>query len=780
MLEWFVSSAVLCALFIGLRYMLRGRIGLRLQYALWGLVLLRLLLPLSFGSSRLSVMNVLPGEGEAQTFVPAAFTLPDIGTATALPVTAQGSVNTDTAPSAAREKVSSEPVAPAGKGAEATPVKTPLDTGHLLRLLWLAGASVCFLWFAGVNLRFALALRKTRKQIAVADFPLPVFMTDWTETPCLFGLFRPAVYLPPEAMEDSALDHILAHEYTHFLHGDHLWSLLRSVAVVLHWFDPLAWWAAFLSRRDGELACDEGSLRRIGEGERTEYGRTLLRMTCANRPTLFRTATTMTGSKRDLKERIRLIAKKPRTAALTLTAVLLIAAVSAACTFTGAKPQATTEPKRSEDGRIILTIGAFQTDSTVNEEYDLLSWTRLNKAVDRFNATSKEYMAEIRSYGNAASADALYQLNAEILGGDMPDLLVTYGMPTESYGQKGLLLDLYQWYSPDQFFAGPLRSMETEGKLYSLSSSVEVFSFYGLESVLDRVEGYSMEDLYGAWEGFNTGGKAFIPQFSGPYIFQLLAALRMSEWVDKASMTCRFDSPEFISLLEFCRKLPQEAVVTESETYAQGMSGMMQMQALCVKNQEALLGLQFITGEVGSVLAQYADYITPLEGESVVFVGIPGTQPAAAGCVSELPLAVSAGSGSQEGARAFLDSLWDLRYTQIYESEMRSIPLKRSVLEDYIRYLKTYGTRTFTDESGGEYTAVYIGPNILPATDGMISDFLTLIESAAVPVNQSVSAVDPIILEESAACFAGTQSVEQTAKNIQTRYSLYLEEQKKR
>ena len=445
MLEWFASSAVLCALFIGLRYMLCGRIGLRLQYALWGLVLLRLLLPMSIGGSRLSVMNVLPGEGEAQTFVPAAFTLPDTGTATALPVTAQGSVNTDTAPSAAREKVSSEPVAPAGQGAEATPVKTPLDTGRLLRFLWLVGACVCFLWFAGVNLRFALALRKTRTPFAAADFPLPVYLTEWTETPCLFGLLHPAVYLPPEAAEDPALDHILAHEYTHFLHRDHIWSLLRSAALVLHWFDPLVWWAAFLSRRDGELACDEGALRRIGEGKRTEYGRTLLRMTCSSRPALFRTATTMTGSKRDIRERIRLIAKKPKTAALTLTAVLLIAAVSAACTFTGAKPQVTAEPKRSEDGRIILTIGAFQTDSTVNGEYDLLSWTRLNKAVDHFNATSKEYVAEIRSYGNAASADALYQLNAEILAGDMPDLLVTYGMPTESYGQKGLLLDLYQW-----------------------------------------------------------------------------------------------------------------------------------------------------------------------------------------------------------------------------------------------------------------------------------------------------------------------------------------------
>ena len=323
--------------------------------------------------------------------------------------------------------------------------------------------------------------------------------------------------------------------------------------------------------------------------------------------------------------------------------------------------------------------------------------------------------------------------------------------------------------------------METEGKLYSLSSSVEVFSFYGLESVLDRVEGYSMEDLYGAWEGFNTGGKAFIPQFSGPYIFQLLAALRMSEWVDKASMTCRFDSPDFISLLEFCRKLPQEAVVTESETYAQGMSGMMQMQALCVKNQEALLGLQFITGEVGSVLAQYADYITPLEGESVVFVGIPGTQPAAAGCVSELPLAVSAGSGSQEGARAFLDSLWDLRYRQIHENELRSIPLMRSVLEDFIRYQWEHRSRSFTGTSGKTYTVLLLSENAILLTEEAVGDYLALIDSASIPLPVDLngdSALTAILMEEAAACFGGTQSTEQTVQNIQARCSAYLAERK--
>ena len=50
MLEWIVSSAALLAVLIALRQVLKGKISLRLQYALWGLALLRLLIPFSFGS----------------------------------------------------------------------------------------------------------------------------------------------------------------------------------------------------------------------------------------------------------------------------------------------------------------------------------------------------------------------------------------------------------------------------------------------------------------------------------------------------------------------------------------------------------------------------------------------------------------------------------------------------------------------------------------------------------------------------------------------------------
>ena len=62
--------------------------------------------------------------------------------------------------------------------------------------------------------------------------------------------------------------YILAHENTHYRHGDNLWVVVRAACVCLHWYNPLVWLAACLSRQDGELACDERALEILGEEER--------------------------------------------------------------------------------------------------------------------------------------------------------------------------------------------------------------------------------------------------------------------------------------------------------------------------------------------------------------------------------------------------------------------------------------------------------------------------------------------------------------------------------
>ena len=60
MTEWFVSSVVLAAALIALRYALRGKISPKLQYGLWALLLIRLLVPVSVGQSDVSVENLVP------------------------------------------------------------------------------------------------------------------------------------------------------------------------------------------------------------------------------------------------------------------------------------------------------------------------------------------------------------------------------------------------------------------------------------------------------------------------------------------------------------------------------------------------------------------------------------------------------------------------------------------------------------------------------------------------------------------------------------------------
>ena len=49
--EWIISSSLLIAALLLGRWLMRGKISLRLQYALWGLVLLRLLLPVQLFTS---------------------------------------------------------------------------------------------------------------------------------------------------------------------------------------------------------------------------------------------------------------------------------------------------------------------------------------------------------------------------------------------------------------------------------------------------------------------------------------------------------------------------------------------------------------------------------------------------------------------------------------------------------------------------------------------------------------------------------------------------------
>lgn len=334
MKELFITSSALILILLALRAVFRTTISRRVQYALWGLVLLRLLIPVSLPALDFSILSVSQpvqetlsaGLENRTVYIPVARepladhqTAPDLTPDLAMPPAASSVwvVEND----------------------ETAALYQRLTAGEILTLVWLAGMGAMGVFFLVTNLRFGRKLRKGRTPYTIDDCALPVYLVEeGLPSPCLFGLFRPAIYLTPAAISaPERLRHVLAHETAHARHGDPLWSLLRCVCLAIYWFNPLVWVAALVSRTDCELACDEAALSHLDQAERIAYGQTLLSLVPVRRapsnPLL--SATTMTAGKRQLRDRILRIAENRQTVAVALFAVVALVALVCVVTFTG-------------------------------------------------------------------------------------------------------------------------------------------------------------------------------------------------------------------------------------------------------------------------------------------------------------------------------------------------------------------------------------------------------------------------------------------------------------
>lgn len=339
---WIVSASLLISGVLLLRRFFRRKISPRLQYALWLIVLLRLLVPFSLGESRVGFANMAPDEGIYPVYGLAAETAaPD------------------------KDMEYSEP------GYKDTETKSKhnniynnINYVNIAELVYAVGAVLVLLCFALSNTAFYARLRKERRKLNV-DFCLPVYEVQSLDSPCLFGIMKPAVYILPENREDeNKLYHILVHENMHYRQLDHIWAVGRLLCLALHWYNPLVWAAAAASKRDGELACDEAALKFLGETERFDYGRTILSLSFIRQPGILSAGISMSGSKRGLRERIRFVAEKPKTAMPAVALSILAAVLLLWCSFSGAiktELQAAGEKYSdsylSEDGKVRISIG---------------------------------------------------------------------------------------------------------------------------------------------------------------------------------------------------------------------------------------------------------------------------------------------------------------------------------------------------------------------------------------------------------------------------------------
>lgn len=427
-----ITSSILILLLAALRPLLRGRVDPRLQYALWLLIALRLLVPVELATSAYSALALLDrAERPAQvaqaigrTTVPIPAQSYDSAYVQVIREYEENGVDTTKLSDRELEQVDAQ----ARERSQGATLSQLFE--KYARSLWLSGAALAGLWFLLVNLRFRRRLRAAELAVVEPSTRLPVFVSDALLSPCLCGTFRPAIYITPHAAQDpDRLRHVLAHESTHYRHKDHWWALMRCLCLCLYWFDPLVWWAAALSRQDCELACDAGAIRRLGEEERLPYGRTLVDMIAAGRCSLMQTATTMTGGKRRVRQRVRLIARRPKTVLAVVLALALVLGAAVGCTFTGA-PEESQEPETAtldtlparllnvpEDLRADVTaLSGSEPTETLNSDFTALAQYWMNRPWADYDDIGMGWLLTV------------YQWDQEQFEQYYPDLEVTGGV----------------------------------------------------------------------------------------------------------------------------------------------------------------------------------------------------------------------------------------------------------------------------------------------------------------------------------------------------------------
>lgn len=369
-----LQAGILVVLVLGIQWALGARMSPRWRSALWLLVVARLLLPASFATT-VSIYNLLPSWRES---------LPQRAQLPARPVSAPATVENSTPvyrPPTVQMAVTPEPSAdPAGPlmsvspGEVASapsqgvvlPVKTKVSWQAIVAAVWASGVLALGTCLAistfRLRRRFANALalndphtlevlESCRARMGVRK-AFPLVESSAITTPALFGLFHPRLLLPQGfagKFPEHELQYVFLHELAHLKRRDLVLNWVVTALQVVHWFNPLLWLGFYRWRADREMACDALVLEVAGPEQNQEYGRTILRL--LEGFTHHSSAPSMVGileDKRQLHQRIRMIAEFRPTRRAGLLSAALIAILGVVCLTDaqGPKPNpASSSPK---------------------------------------------------------------------------------------------------------------------------------------------------------------------------------------------------------------------------------------------------------------------------------------------------------------------------------------------------------------------------------------------------------------------------------------------------
>ncbi|MBR4767560.1 MAG: M56 family metallopeptidase [Lachnospiraceae bacterium] len=150
------------------------------------------------------------------------------------------------------------------------------DIWTIATIVWMVGVSLLVAYFLFRQFQVARIVKHARKK---ED---NVFYLSKGGNAFVFGLFRPRIYLP-EGLDLGTERFVIQHEKTHIDYGDHIVKPIAFLLLATYWFHPVLWLSYFLLCRDIEYACDERVIQRLSPEAKLDYAEAILSFTSITR-----------------------------------------------------------------------------------------------------------------------------------------------------------------------------------------------------------------------------------------------------------------------------------------------------------------------------------------------------------------------------------------------------------------------------------------------------------------------------------------------------------------
>ena len=294
-------TSIVILIILGARLILK-RAPKVFSYALWAIVLIRLLIPVSIQSPISVVPNTPAASGAVINSA-----LPEIEFETPRD----------------REQNYYESQNTTSEDVQVYVSRT-MEPIVYLSIAWLIGMAVMVL-YSGIS------YLKIRRMVRIA-VPLRenIWIADDIKSPFVIGFINPKIYLPNNLGEQEQ-EYIILHEQHHIRRFDHVIKVLAFLALTIHWFNPLVWIAFVLACKDMEMSCDEAVIRKLGSDVRADYSASLLTLATGHR---IIAGTPLAFGEGDTKGRIKNLAKWKKPAIWVLVLTIIICLILGVCLLT--------------------------------------------------------------------------------------------------------------------------------------------------------------------------------------------------------------------------------------------------------------------------------------------------------------------------------------------------------------------------------------------------------------------------------------------------------------